>query len=73
MPGTDTDHIELLTREQLDSQFPPAPCGHPRLVHPGCHPRAGVRVAYNRGMLALFCASCGGPVFAVVVGRRTIN
>lgn len=74
MPRTGTDNIHLLSREDLEAQLPSAPCGHPRFIRPGCHPKAQLRAAYNRGMLAMFCSQCEGPVFAVAVsGRRAVN
>lgn len=70
MPAdTETDNIELLSREELDEQLP-GEATDPRRVTPGCHPRSSFQVSYNAGMLGMFCRRCGAPVFAVRVGRR---
>jgi hypothetical protein len=70
MPAnTETDNIELMSREELDEQLPGEP-SDPRRLKPGCHPRSSFSVSYNAGMLGMFCRRCGAPVFAVLVGRR---
>jgi hypothetical protein len=71
MPATtETDLIELLTREELEALLPACACDHLRFVSPGCHPSAPTSVAYNRGLLAIFCGACAAPLFAVKIAGR---